>query len=89
MIGVAGVNFGAGALPNGTIGPTRLVFGSFATARAATMAGPQYFYDQTTANLWQDRDGTASSGAMTLVLVFDNHPLIDASDLVVGDYFFS
>ena len=87
-IGLAGFNFGAAALPNGPLDAARLVFGSFATAPTATMVGPQFFYDQSLGNLWQDRDGTGAAAAV-LVLVLDNHPLIDASDLIVGDYVFN
>lgn len=84
-IGLSGFNLGAAALPNGPLDAARFVTGSFSSAPTATMAGPQFFYDQSLGNLWQDRDGTGAAAAV-LVLVLDNHPLIDASDLIVRDY---
>ena len=84
-IGLSGFGLGVDALPNGPLAAGRLVTGSFAAAPTATVVGPQLFYDQTLGNLWLDRDGTGVAAAV-LVLVLDNHPLINLSDLIVGDY---
>jgi Ca2+-binding RTX toxin-like protein len=86
-IGLAAFNIGAGALANGPLDAGRFVTGSFATAPNATIEGPQFFYDQSLGNLWLDRDGTGTAAA-SLVLVLDNHPLIDVSDLIIGDYLY-
>ena len=82
-IGLAGFT---NLLPYGTLDPARLLFGSFAAAPAATLAGPQFFHDPTTGNLWQDRNGTGAAPAV-LVMVLDTNPLIGASDFVVADWF--
>ena len=61
------------------------MFGSFATAPVATLAGPQVFYDQTTGNLRQDRNGSGSATPW-LASAPDNRPVLYASDSVVADY---
>ncbi len=85
--GLVGLNQGPAALPNGVLEVDRLVFGDFASAPTATIEGPEFFYDRSTGNLWQDVDGTGAAAA-TLIFVLDNHPLINASDLIVGDFMF-
>lgn len=86
-LGLIGLNQGAAALPNGMLDADRLVFGSFATAPTATMAGPEFFYDRSSGYLWEDADGTGSAAA-TLIFVLDNRPLLDATDFIIGDYLY-
>ncbi|MEO8242416.1 MAG: calcium-binding protein [bacterium] len=86
-IGLSGFNFGTGALANGPINAANFLQGSFATAPTATLAEAQFFYDRSLGYLWLDRDGTGAA-APVLALILDNHPQLNASDMIVGDYFF-
>ena len=83
-IGLNGFTYPAG-LPLGALDPSRLVFGSFATAPTPTILGPEFFYDRSNGNLWFEKDGTGST-SVVLAMVFDNHPILNASDFIVGDF---